>query len=103
MGDEEEPKLSVIEGGGEGPKPWARRSLDEWEQVSCWRCEKAGRGPQSTFLPFATSPRRDTQGNVFVNEQLICMHCFLRDGEVVTLKGKALRIKLFMYPNHSHD
>ncbi len=74
--------VTVIEGGGSGPKPWRRRSLNECEQITCYKCNG------SATVEVTLAPRRAPGGKpVGGTKILACAFCLAR-GELVELSRK---------------
>lgn len=77
--------LRSIPGEGTGPKPWRRRSLDETEQVTCWRCEKMRGVSTSAVVLVTLAPRRSPEGiKEGGTDVWACAHCLMH-GEIIEL------------------
>ena len=70
--------LHLIEGGRRSREPRAgrRRSLNQSEQVTCWKCENERGIATSRFRKAVLCPRRDPDGKIRGGTQVwVCDYC----------------------------
>jgi hypothetical protein len=70
--------LRLIEGSRRSREPRAgrRRSLDQSEQVTCWKCENERGIATSRFRKAVICPRRDPDGKIRGGTQVwVCDYC----------------------------
>ncbi len=73
------PELSSTDGDGKGAKPWRRQSLDESEQVTCWRCEQEIGIATSAVIEVTLAPRRAPNGKKVGGTKVwACVFCMSR-------------------------
>ena len=78
MADQEKPKRLRVVDGGESPKPYARKSSDEAEQIVCRVCEIDIGVASSMFVEVDVAPMELKGEIVHTNKGLVCVMCLAR-------------------------